>query len=106
MYTSKNATAADFVPVTVTTFPITYIYTKADLLLAYGIAFSCALCCVIMGLRAFLTNNASYQNLFSTYLRATNSLSLRSRIDPGDTGSYPMPKILAHMGIALTLPVQ
>lgn len=78
-----------------------YIYAKTDLLVAYGIAFMCALCCAIIGLRAFLTNNASYQKIFSTYLRATNSLSLRSQIGYGDTGSDPVPKVLARTGIAL-----
>lgn len=92
---------ADLIPVEVTTFPVTYIYTRADLLLAYGIAFLCASCCAIIGLRAFLDNDASYQNLFSTYLRATNTATLRSRIDPGDTGSDPLPKALAQTAITL-----
>jgi hypothetical protein len=87
--------------VEVTTFPVTYVYTRADLLLAYGIAFLCAFCCAIIGLRAFLNNDASYQNLFSTYLRATNTVALRSRIDAEDTGSDPLPKALARTEIAL-----
>ena len=98
---SKNSTLADLIPVEVTTFPVTYIYTRADLLLAYGIAFLCALCCAIIGLRAFLDNQASYHNLFSTYLRATNTAALRSRMDAEDTGSDPLPKALARTEIAL-----
>lgn len=98
---SKNSTSADLIPVEVTTFPVTYVYTCADLLLAYGIAFLCAFCCSIIGLRAFLDNEASYQNLFSTYLRATNTVALRSRIDAEDTGSDPLPKALARTEIAL-----
>lgn len=84
-----------------TSFPVTYVYIRADLLLAYGIAFLCALCCAIIGLRAFLDNEASYQNLFSTYLRATNTVALRSRMDAEDTGSDPLPKALARTEIAL-----
>lgn len=85
----------------VNTWPVTYIYLASDLLLAYGIAFLCALSCSAVGLYAFYINKASYQNLFSTYLRAANDSDIRSQMKEGDDGADPLPKDLARSQIAL-----
>ena len=83
------------------TWPVTYVYAKSDLLLAYGISILCTLICAGVGFYALFANDASYQNMFSTYLRATNDLDIRSHISPGDAGCDPLPKALA--GTAVTL---
>ena len=82
-------------PVTVNTWPVTYVYTASGLILAYGVAFLCALSCSAIGLYAFYINNASYQNLFSTYIRATVDSAIRLQTQPGDDGADPLPKSLA-----------
>lgn len=83
------------------TWPTTYVYTASELLLAYGVAFLCALSCSVVGLYAFYMNNASYQNLFSTYIRATNNLDIRSQTELGDDGADPLPKAFAKSHVAL-----
>jgi hypothetical protein len=90
------------VPVVVNTWPITYVYAALDLLLAYGVAFLCALSCSAVGLYAFRVNNASYQNLFSTYIRATNDVDIRSKTEAGDDGADPLPKAFARSHVALS----
>jgi hypothetical protein len=87
----------------VNTWPITYVYAALDLLLAYGVAFLCALSCSAVGLYAFYVNNASYQNLFSTsYIRATNDIDIRSKTEAGDDGADPLPKAFARSHIAVS----
>jgi hypothetical protein len=85
----------------VNTWPVTYVYAALDLLLAYGVAFLCALSCSAVGLYALYVNNASYQNLFSTYIRATNDLGIRSQTEVGDDGADPLPKAFARSHVAL-----
>ena len=63
---SKNASDAEDVDIEVTTWAVTYVYAKSDLLLAYGIIIFCTLVCAGVGFYAFFTNDASYQNMFST----------------------------------------
>jgi hypothetical protein len=88
------------VPVTVNTWPVTYVYTVSGLILAYGVAFLCALSCSAVGLYAFYVNSASYQNLFSTYIRATVDSAIRSQTQSGDDGADPLPKTLAKSYVA------
>lgn len=97
---SKNGTLAELVPVTVNTWPVTYVYTASGLILAYGVAFLCALSCSAVGLYAFYVNNASYQNIFSTYIRATVDSAIRSQTQSGDNGEDPLPKTLATFYVA------
>jgi hypothetical protein len=78
----------------VETWPVTYFYARSDLLIPYGVSLLCTLVCAIIGLHAFFANHASYQNIFSTFLRATNDLEIRSRIRSGDTGCDPLPEDL------------
>ena len=68
--------------------------------MAYGVAFLCALSCSAIGLYAFYVNNASYQNLFSTYIRATIDSAIRSQTQSGDDGADPLPKTLAKFYVA------
>lgn len=79
---------------------MTYVYTASDLILAYGVAFLCALSCSVIGLYAFYVNNASYQNLFSTYIRATVDSAIRSQTQSSDNGADPLPKALAKFYVA------
>jgi len=78
----------------VETWPVTYFYARSDLLIPYGVSLLCTLVCSIIGLHAFFANHASCQNIFSTFLRATNDLEIRSRIRSGDTGCDPLPEDL------------
>lgn len=80
---------------------ITYAYAESGLLIAYGVSLICTLICAIVGFHAFSVNDASYQNIFSTFLRATNDLEIRSNISSGDMGSDPLPKGLAKTAITL-----
>ena len=97
----KNASQADNLPVQVTSYPITYVYDAEALLLAYGIAFVCSVACCAVGLYAFFVNHASYQNLFSTFVRATNDAELRSLISSNDDGADPLPKSLSRAEISM-----
>jgi hypothetical protein len=81
---------------------VTYVYTESGLLIAYGISLICTIICAMVGLYAFFVNDASYQNIFSTFLRATNDLEIRSNISSGDTGSDPLPKDLAKTAVTLS----
>lgn len=87
--------------VTVNSWPVTYVYAQSELLLAYGISVLCTLGCSSVGLHAFFVNDASYQNIFSTFLRATNDLDVRSQISENDKGSDPLPKALAKATVTL-----
>jgi hypothetical protein len=86
----------------VNTWPITYVYAVLDLRLACGVAFLCALSCSAVGLYAFYVNNANYQDLFSTYIRATNDVDIRSKTKAGDDGADPLPKAFARSHVALS----
>ena len=77
------------------TWPITYVYTRSDLFIAYGVSFLAALLCTMVGIRAYFVNDASYQNMFSTYIRATTGAGLGSYIEHTDAGHDPLPKALA-----------
>ncbi|KAF2462933.1 uncharacterized protein BDR25DRAFT_320387 [Lindgomyces ingoldianus] len=98
---TKNSADAAFVPVTVETWPITYIYNRPDLLLPYGLAFLATTISAMVGLHAFFVNKDSYQNIFSTFLRVTNDSYLRALIDPGDAGADPLPRHLAQVRIRM-----
>ena len=93
---------ADSIPVLVNTWPVTYVYSKADLVLAYGTSVACAMVCCVVGLHAFVVNGASYHNLFSTYLRATHDIDIRSHVQPQDVGSDPLPKSLGKAVVTLS----
>ncbi|KAF2019622.1 hypothetical protein BU24DRAFT_448077 [Aaosphaeria arxii CBS 175.79] len=99
----KNGTASEFVPVMINSWPITYKYAASELLVPYGIAFVCALICSVVGMRAVWVNNASYQNLFSSYIRATGNLvdGGSQAGGGGDAGADPLPKAIARSQIAL-----
>jgi hypothetical protein len=101
----KNSSQADSIDTLVTSFPITYVYSPRDLFLAYGLSLLAAVLCTIVGFSAFLVNDASYQNAFSTYLRAASTSELRSHIDPTDTGADPLPKKLARVKTGLMGPM-
>jgi hypothetical protein len=90
------------VNITVNNWKVTYVYTKSDLLLAYGISILCTFICALVGFYAFFVNDGSYQNIFSTFLRATNDIEIRSHIVSGDTGSDPLPNALASTAVMLS----
>lgn len=99
---SKNVTTAEAIPLTINTWPVLYVYARSDLLLAYGISLLCALICSLVGLQAFFINNASYQNIFSTYLRATSDSEVRLQVSSDDRGSDPLPTALAKATVTLS----
>lgn len=81
---------------TVESWPITYVYDRSDIYLAYGLSFLCTCICAAVGLHAFFVNHDSYQNVFSTFLRVTNIPELQVLIGPTDTGADPLPNQLAQ----------
>lgn len=99
---SKNSTLAALVPVDVEDWPLTYVYNRTDVFVAYGVSLLASLLCALVGFRAFHSNNASYQNLFSTYLRATSDAGLASYIQGTDAGDDPLPKSLAKAEVRLS----
>lgn len=86
----------------VTTWPVTYIYSASGLLIPYLVALFCALCTSVVGLRAFVKNGGSYQNLFSTYLRAADGSFDLSLVETDDVGLDPLPKTLARQKLTLS----
>jgi hypothetical protein len=88
--------------VAVTTWPVTYIYSASGLLIPYFVALFCALCTSVVGLRAFVKNGGSYQNLFSTYLRAADGSFDLSLVETDDVGLDPLPKTLARQKLTLS----
>jgi hypothetical protein len=92
---------AEHVPVQVETWPITYVYSPLDLFIAYGASFIAAIICTAIGMRAFFTNNASYQNMFSTYVRATNQAGLGLYVHGDDAGEDPLPKTLGEAEVEI-----
>lgn len=100
-YSRRELSETDDVTVEVHTWPITYVYSMSDLLITYGVAFLCALTSTIAGLFAFFSNGSSYQNLFSTYFRATCNLNIHSYVEPGDDGADPLPHGLARSRIPI-----
>lgn len=98
---SKNSSSTETVKVAVTTWPVTYVYSMSDLLITYGVAFLCALVCSAIGLHAFYANGGSYQNVFSTYFRATNDADLHSQVEVGDMGADPLPRLLAQTRVTI-----
>jgi hypothetical protein len=97
----KNSSLADLIPVEVTTYPIPYVYDDETLLIAYGVALVSNVLCCAVGLYAFFVNHASYQNLFSTFLRATNNAAIRALIVSDDNGADPIPKDLGKVKISM-----
>ncbi len=85
----------------VTSYPITYVYKPRDLFLAYGLSLLCTLACSIIGVHALWINNASYQNIFSTFVRVTGDRELHSLTDENDHGADPVPKALAEAKIIM-----
>lgn len=79
---------------TVYTAPNTYVYDSFDLLLAYGVGILSTILCAIVGLHAFIVNDASYQNTFSTFLRATKDEDFQAVREPHDSGADPLPSAL------------
>ncbi|KAM0690751.1 hypothetical protein Q7P36_009520 [Cladosporium allicinum] len=95
-----NSTTADLVPVNVTSWPIIYVYHQTELFITYGLALLSALGCSIIGLYAFSANRkSSYQNTFSTFLRATDKMHVRSKVKGSDVGADPLPKRLGKSDV-------
>ena len=90
----KSETATAAIPVTVSTFSNVYSYNRQDLWLAYGLGLFGGFLCAIIGLHAAWTNIASYQNVFSTFLRVADDPELRNMIESTDDGSDPLPEKL------------
>jgi hypothetical protein len=80
------------------------VYHQSDLLITYGIALFSALGCSIIGLYAFSANRkSSYQSTFSTFLRATDKMDVRSKIKAGDVGADPLHKRLFKADVEFPL---
>ena len=102
VHTSKSKSDTKPIPVTVTTYPITYTYAAWELLLAYGLAFLFTLLCAAIGSYAFLRNDASYQNAFSSFIRATSGHEVHAMLGPDSNGADPLPADLARAKISMS----
>ncbi|KAJ8121925.1 hypothetical protein ONZ43_g1746 [Nemania bipapillata] len=61
-----NSTQASQVPVTITTYPLIYLYQPKDLWIAYGVSIGVTLIATLVGLQSFFVNGAGYSSKFST----------------------------------------
>ncbi|KAI1420466.1 hypothetical protein F5Y12DRAFT_719531 [Xylaria sp. FL1777] len=83
------------VNVTITTIVPVYSYVPANLWIAYGSAILAASLALIAGIVALISNGASYNNDFSSILRAAHGAALSISIKPQDAhGAAPLPKYL------------
>ena len=76
---------------------VSYIYDSVVLVVTYGIAFILTQICVLLGLYAVAKNRGTYQNRFSTFLRATkNTSELRRYSNVNDDATDPRPEKLSR----------
>ncbi|KAK5047145.1 hypothetical protein LTR84_007088 [Exophiala bonariae] len=97
----KDHTQGDYISVNATTYPNTFVYRPRDLLIVYGLSLFCTVLCSLIGLHALHINKASYQNIFSTFVRVTGHPELHSLTKLDDTGADPVPKQLAEARIRM-----
>ena len=62
-----------------------------------------SLICCVLGIHSFYKNGTSFQNNFSTYIRAAqgSDLDLRDFVAVGDTGGDPLPMRLGEKTITI-----
>lgn len=106
MFSSSNllldpAQAAP-VPVTVTSFPLTYQYGPEDLWIAYGCAILATLIASLVGVQAIWGIGSSYSSKFSTVARITRDTDLCQMLVDRDDGSDPLPKDIGQQSFQLT----
>ncbi|KPI37348.1 uncharacterized protein AB675_10331 [Cyphellophora attinorum] len=100
----KDASQTEPIKAQVVSYPIVYSYDRRDLLLPYGLGLVSAVACCLVGLHAFHVNGlASFQNQFSTYLRAIREDVWQGVFEDNDHdgGADPLPKKLASAKVAL-----
>lgn len=101
---NSTVAARNAVPVSILTSVNVYLYKPEDLWLAYGIACVAALLSTILGAYGGWRNGGfGYQNVFSTYVRATRNQELKDVIDPFDHAAEPLPKKLSETSIMLDI---
>ncbi|KAJ9640699.1 hypothetical protein H2204_003328 [Knufia peltigerae] len=104
---TKDETSAEEVAVDVQTFPLTYSFEPADVLIAYGLAFGFSLLSVVLGTLAVIFQGGSYQNTFSTFLRVTRGVSLNHSgpillpQEEPDDGMDPLPRSVGDTKLRL-----
>jgi len=91
-------------PITNVTFPgyrNVYVYSAAELWLAYGLAVLSIVLSVIAGFYAIHNNQAAYSNKVSTVLRARATAQISELIGDNGTGRDPLPERLAKAKVVL-----
>lgn len=84
------------IPVHVTSWPNTYVYDRKEPSIPYGLGLLATLVYTIVGMHAFLVNDASYQDVFWTFLRATGEDHLRMLLERGsDSSTDALPRDLS-----------
>lgn len=82
---------------------VSYLYNSFDLILTYSLAFIATTISVMFGLYASLLNRGSYQNRFSTFIRATrDDRQLRNYINQEDQAADPRPKAFTTATVQIT----
>ncbi|KAI1367907.1 hypothetical protein F5Y08DRAFT_336182 [Xylaria arbuscula] len=97
----NSSSASPQIPVTVTTYPLTYDYDAKDLWTAYGISTAIALIATIFGAKSVIMNNASFSLKFSTGMRIVKISGLYHLLDDKDDGSGDVPRELARTKLRL-----
>lgn len=88
-----------------TTYENIYLYSASILWIAYGLAISFSLLCVLYGSFAIFYTNASYSSDFSTIMRTTRNAELSIALTEADTrGEDPLPKKIAKADIMFFRP--
>ena len=77
------------------------MYQEKDLIVAYGMAFGASLICCVLGMLSYGMNGNSFQNNFSTYIRAAEGSNFRASVSPGDTGAGPLPRRIGEKTVRL-----
>ena len=93
---TTNETTGDQISTRVTTFPNTYLYSRFDLGLPYGIGIAATILCVAIEFEAMFRNRATYSTRFSTILRTTRNAQFDTLVGADDDGSDPLSKGIAQ----------
>ncbi|KAI0188303.1 hypothetical protein EV127DRAFT_343074, partial [Xylaria flabelliformis] len=97
----SNSTQSPQIPVTITTYPLTYRYKRRDPWISYGSGILVALVVTSIGINSVMMNSASYSAKFSTSMRVVKNVGLHHLLKDDDDGSDQIPKTLAKARVKI-----
>ncbi|KAI0860387.1 hypothetical protein F4860DRAFT_479665 [Xylaria cubensis] len=92
----SNSTQSPQIPVTITTYPLTYRYKRRDLWISYGTGILVTLVVTLIGITSVMMNSASYSAKFSTSMRVVKNIGLHHLLKDDDDGWDEIPQTLAR----------